>query len=105
MKLVRGFTVGFAEVKSEEGRVKNLLPPTTLLTILAIPFVRHIAFITSTAYHILAAVDYYHIKACAADVLYCSRLSRRFARTKTSDNHSGHDSRYDINPKLRVFHT
>ena len=26
MKLVRGFTVGFAEVKSEEGRVKNLLP-------------------------------------------------------------------------------
>ena len=26
MKLVRGFTVGFAEVKSEEGRGKNLLP-------------------------------------------------------------------------------
>ena len=59
--------------------MNNLLPLATLLTILAIPFVRHITFVTGTAYHILAAVDYYHIKACAADVLDCSRLSRRFA--------------------------
>ena len=54
--------------------MNNLLPLVTLLTILAIPFVRHVAFITGTAYHIHAAVDFYHVKACTIDVLDCSRL-------------------------------
>ena len=59
--------------------MNNLLPLATLLAILAIPFVRHIAFITGIGYHILAAVDFYHVKTCTIDVLDCSRLQCPFA--------------------------